>query len=170
MAKLKKLVSDDIESFLNKAIAHERMNVQLYAGMYSWLVNNGFNNAGEVLLKWSDEEMTHAHRIEEYIDDRNAKIIIPALEKPPVEYKSIMEMLIAIFDREVGTEDLYKVLQTKALREGDHPTYEFSTWFINEQKEEIVKARKLIDYANLVGEDNPMFNYFIEKEFEELLD
>jgi ferritin len=167
--KLEKLISDDIESFLNKAIQHERTNTQLYAGMYSWLVNSGFNNAGEVMLKWSDEEMTHAHKVEEYIDDRNACIIIPALEKPPCTFKSIMEVLMAIFDREVATEELYKVLQTKALREADHPTHTFATWFISEQKEEIVKIRKLIDYANLLGEGNPMLNYFIDQEFKELL-
>ena len=167
--KLKKLISDDIEGMLNKAIHHERTNVQLYAAMYSWLVENGFNNAGKVMLKWSDEEMTHSHKVEEYIDDRNACIVIPALDKPPCKYKGIMEVLMAIFDREVATEDLYKVLQTKALREGDHPTHTFATWFINEQKEEIVKIRKLIDYANLLGESNPMLNYFIDQEFKELL-
>ena len=167
--KLKKLISDDIESFLNKAIQHERTNVQLYAAMYSWLVENGFNNAGKVMLKWSDEEMGHSHKVEEYIDDRNGCIVIPALEKPVSKYKDIMEVLMAIFDREVATEDLYKVLQTKALREGDHPTHTFATWFINEQKEEIVKIRELIDYANLIGNSNPMLNYFIDQEFKELL-
>jgi ferritin len=55
------------------------------------------------------------------------------------------------------------------LREGDHPTHTFATWFISEQKEEIVKIRKLIDYANLLGESNPMLNYFIDQEFKELL-
>ena len=169
MSKLKKLISDDIEGFLNKAIQHERTNVQLYAAMYSWLVENGFNNAGKVMLKWSDEEMTHSHKVEEYIDDRNGCIVIPALEKPVSKYKDIMEVLMAIFDREVATEDLYKVLQTKALREGDHPTHTFATWFINEQKEEIVKIRELIDYANLIGNSNPMLNYFIDQEFKELL-
>ena len=167
--KLKKLISEDIESFLNKAIAHEYTNSHIYRGMYSWLVENGFNNAGEVLFKWGNEELGHAHKVEEFLDDRNACIIIPALEKPPCTFKGIMVVLMAIFDREVATEELYKVLQTKALREGDHPTHTFATWFISEQKEEIVKIRKLIDYANLLGESNPMLNYFIDQEFKELL-
>lgn len=166
--KLKKLISDDIESFLNKAVQHERTNVQLYSAMYSWLVENGFNTAGKALLKWSDEEMGHSHKVEEYIDDRNACIIIPALEKPPCKYKGIMEVLMAIFDREVATEELYKILQTKALREGDHPTHTFATWFISEQKEEIVRSREMIDYANLIGE-SPMRDYFIDQEFKKYL-
>jgi len=167
--KLKKLISDDIEGMLNKAVQHERTNVQLYAAMYSWLVENGFNNAGKALLKWSDEEMTHAHKVEEYVDDRNAKIIIPALDKPQTEFKNIMEVLMLTFEREVGTEEVYKVLSTKSLREGDRPTFSFCEWFINEQREEIVKIRKIIDYANLLGENNPMLNYFIDQEFSELL-
>lgn len=169
MIKVKKLVSDDIEGMLNKAIQHESTNTQIYLGMYSWLVCNGFNNAGEVMLKWANEETGHSDKVKEYIDDRNAKIIIPALEKPVNEFKSIVEVMTIIFNREVATEDLYKVLQTKALREGDHPTHEFATWFISEQKEEIVKIRKLIDYANLIGELNPNLPYFMDKEFKELL-
>jgi ferritin len=167
--KLKKLISDDIESFLNKAIQHERTNTQLYAAMYSWLVENGFNNAGDVMLKWSDEEMTHSHKVEEYIDDRNGCIVIPALEKPPCTFKGIMELLMAVFDREVATEELYKVLCTKCLREGDHPTYLFSQEIVKEQREELVKVRKLIDYANLLGESNPLLNYFIDQEFKGML-
>lgn len=169
MEKLKKLISDDIESFLNKAIQHERTNVQLYAAMYGWLVENGFNNAGKVLLKWSDEEMTHSHKVSEYIDDRNACIVIPALEKPVSKYKGIMEILMMIFEREVATEELYKVLCTKCLREGDHPTYLFSQEMLKEQEEEIVKIREIIDYAKLIGESNPMLNYFIDKVFKKYL-
>lgn len=168
MGKLRKLISDDIEGMLNKAIQHERTNVQLYAAMYSWLVENGFNNAGKVMLKWSDEEMTHSHKVEEYIDDRNGCIVIPALEKPPCTYKGIMEILMAIFNKEVATEELYKILQTKALREGDHPTHTFATWFINEQREEITRSRKMLDYATLLGE-SPMRDYFIDKEFEKYI-
>lgn len=165
---LKKLVSDDIEAMLNKAIAHEYANAHIYFGMYSWLVDNGFNNAGSVLKKWGEEEHGHAHKVEEYIDDRNAKIIIPPVDKPLVEYKNLNEMMTAIFNREVETENIYKIISTKALREGDHPTYEFSSWFINEQREEIVKIRNLIDYAALLG-DGCNVNYFMDLQFKELL-
>lgn len=167
--KLKKLVSEDIESFLNKAIAHEYTNAHIYFGVASWCVDKGFNNIGEVYFKWGEEEHTHAHKVEEYVDDRNAKIIIPALDKPQTEFKNIMEVLMLTFEREVGTEEIYKVLSTKSLREGDRPTFSFCEWFINEQREEIVKIRKIIDYANLLGENNPMLNYFIDQEFSELL-
>lgn len=169
MGKLKKLISDDIESFLNKAVAHEYANAHIYWGAYAWLVEKGFNNAGEVYKKWGDEESNHAHKVEEFIDDRNACIIIPAVDKPSMEFKNITEILTLTFDREVGTEDLYKMLCTKSLREGDHQTYLFSQDMLKEQVEEIVKIRKIVDYANLLGETNPMFNYFIDQEFKNLL-
>jgi len=81
MGKLKKLISDDIESFLNKAIAHELTNSQIYLGIYSWLSDNGINNGADVYKKWSVEETTHAHKIMEYLDDKNAKILIPKMNK-----------------------------------------------------------------------------------------
>ena len=166
--KLKKLISDDIESFLNKAVAHELTNTQIYLGIYSWLADNGINNGAEVYKKWAIEESTHAHKAMEYLDDKNAKIIIPALEKSKIEYKSIDEVLLATFDREVDTDDLYKLITTKCLREGDHTTATFVEWYLTEQIEEIRRSREIIDYSNLIGE-SPMRNYFIDQEFKKYL-
>lgn len=166
--KLKKLISDDIESFLNKAIQHELTNTHMYLGIYSWLSCNGINNGAEVYKKWATEETTHAHKVMEYLDDKNCKIVIPALEKACIEYKSIDEVLLTTFDREVSTDDLYKQIITKTLREGDHSTAAFLEWFTNEQIEEIKKSREMIDYATLIG-DTPMKSYFIDQEFKKYL-
>ena len=139
----------------NKAIAHELTNTQIYLGIYSWMADNGVNNGADVYKKWSAEETTHAHKLMEYLDDKNAKINIPSLDKPQMEYSSIDDVLVVTFNREVLTDDLYKQLTTKCLREGDHTTATFTEWFLNEQIEEIRKSREMVDYSNLIG-DTPV--------------
>ena len=169
MILLPKLISDEIEAMLNKAVLHEYTNGHIYFGMSSYFSKVGFNSAAEVLQNWGEEEHTHATKVKEYIDDRNGKIIIPALDKPLIEFTGMGEILTKVFEREVDTEKVYNILSAKALRDNDRPTFEFCTWFINEQREEIVKARKLIDSFNLIGEDNPNMKHFMEEEFKDLL-
>jgi len=168
MTKLPKLISDEMEGLLNKAVAHEYTNGQIYFGISSWMANVGFNQGAELFQKWGEEEHGHGEKVKEYIDDRNAKIVVPSLDKGVADFKDIPEILMKVFDREVETEKLYSMLATKALREGDFPTLEFTKWFTAEQREEIVKARKLVDKANLLG-GCQNFNYFMDEEFGELL-
>ena len=169
MKKLPVLLSDSIAAYLNKSIGVEMNSSHIYLGIASWMADNSFNAGSALYEKYSSEELKHAAKLREYIDDRNCQIVIPLVNKPDIEFAGIIEILQLTFDHEVKVENNYKLLSTMALREGDHTTYALSQWFLNEQIEEVAKVRKLCDYATLLGDKNPLLNYMMEKEFEELI-
>lgn len=167
MKKLPILISDSIAAYLNKSIGVEMNSSHIYLGIASWMADNSFNSGAELYEKYASEELKHAAKLREYIDDRNAQIIIPLVNKPDIEFDGIIEILQLTFDHECAVEKNYKILSTMALREGDHTTYDLSQWFLHEQVEEIRKTRILCDFATLLGDKNPLLNFMMEKEFKE---
>lgn len=169
MVKIKKLISEDIEAFLNRSIKIEMDSAQIYYGMSAWLAMEGFNAGAALYRKYGDEEQTHAKKIIDYLDDRNALIQIPLVDKPSTEFKNVIDVVSKSFDHEGVVENNYKILSAKCLREGDSTTFTLAQWFLHEQIEESVKFRELLDYINLIGEANENLNYYMEKQFKKRL-
>ena len=64
------------------------------------------------------------------------------------------------------TKAIYKVL-TLAKAEGDHATEDFLRFFVDEQKEEEVQFKRILDKIKLIG-GGPQSLYYIDKEFEKI--
>lgn len=168
MIKLPKLISDKIEEFLNASIKKEMDSAQIYYGMAAWLNTMGYDNGYQLFIKYGDEEIKHAHKIMDYLDNRNAKAVVPVVAKPNQEFSHCYDVIQAAYDHEVVVENNYKTLCSMAMREGDHTTYELGMYFIKEQFEEI---QKFLDLANVVNinKDNPNLPAVIEHMFKKHL-
>ena len=60
------------------------------------------------------------------------------------------------------------VISNVALKEGDHTTYNFISWYLNEQVEEIRKIRRLLEaYMNINKSEDMMLlmNDVFSKEY-----
>jgi len=129
MIKLPKLISDKIEEFLNASIKKEMDSAQIYYGMAAWLNTMGYDNGYQLFIKYGDEEIKHAHKIMDYLDNRNAKAVVPVVAKPNQEFSHCYDVIQAAYDHEVLVENNYKTLCSMAMREGDHTTYELGMFY-----------------------------------------
>ena len=168
MIKLDKLVSDKIEELLNTSIKKEYESAHMYYGMAMWLNKIGFDNGHKLFIKYGDEELTHAHKLEDYIDNRNGVAVIPVVIKPKQDYSECSDILKEAYDHEVAVENNYKTVSVAALREGDITTFNQMQWFVAEQVEELSKLLRFINIVN-INKDNPNLHYIIEKAFSESL-
>lgn len=168
MIKLPKLISDKIEEFLNSSIKKEMESATIYYGMAAWLNAKGYDNGYKLFIKYGDEEMKHAHKLMEYLDNRNCVAIVPVIAKPQQEFEMCYDLIEAAYLHEVAIENNYKTLSTMAIREGDHTTYHLAHDFLGEQVEEIEKFLELVNIIN-INENNPNLPAIIEEKFEDML-
>lgn len=140
-----KRISDELEEMLNIQIKRELDSSMIYLSMSDYLKYVGFPHAGELYKKYSDEELTHMHKIRDYLQDRNALPNTPGSETQEREYDSICEIFQKTYDHEVQVSKWLSEIATKALSVNDLTTYQFLNWFINEQIEEENKALYWID-------------------------
>ena len=166
--KFNKLISDEIEKLLNVSIKKEHQSVMIYYGMAAYLKVSKLEYGGKLFDKYASEELSHAEKLNKYIDDRNGKPAIMQIPEAPNSYSSLEELLWTIYNHEVDVEKNYMVISNVALKEGDHTTYNFISWYLNEQVEEIRKIRRLLEaYMNINKSEDMMLlmNDVFSKEY-----
>ncbi len=79
---------------------------------------------------------------------------MPALKKPPVEYKSVEEMFKEVLKHEQFVTASINEIVSLTLQEKDFNTHNFLLWFVMEQVQEEASAKAILDKLHLVGKNN----------------
>ena len=78
-----------VEKALNKQVEKEASSSQFYLSMASWAENQGLNGTAKFLYTHSDEERFHMLKLVKFINERGGTAIIPNVEAPQKNFKSI---------------------------------------------------------------------------------
>ena len=150
------ILSPTIETALNKQVAMEAAASQKYLAMACWADVAGLQGCARFLYSHSDEERMHMLKLVHYISDAGGKAITPMVEQPVLDYENIIQVSAAI-------DELVEI----CVQNKDKQTANFLQWYLDEQHEEEVLYRNLLDRIRLIGlQDRGL--YFIDKEVEDL--
>jgi ferritin len=64
-----------------------------YRALSNWCKGVGYEKAAEFFAKESEDELSHAKKIEQYLVDWNVVVMLPEIVEPKVEFKSLVEGL-----------------------------------------------------------------------------
>lgn len=142
-----------IETALNDQVLKEAFSSQFYLAMASWAENNGYVGTAKFLYTQSDEERFHMLKLVKFINERGGTAIIPALEKPPVEFKELINVFELLLEHEILVTESINELVDICLQEKDYTTQNFIQWYVSEQLEEEALARTVLDKLKLVDGD-----------------
>lgn len=143
-----------IEKLLNEQIKNEQSSSQFYLAMASWAENKGLNGTATFLYQHSDEERMHMLKLVKFINERGDVSVIPAVDKPKVNFSSLMDLFVSLLEHEVFVTKCINDIVGACLEERDYITHNFVQWFVSEQMEEEALARKVIDKLKIIGKDN----------------
>lgn len=142
-----------VEKVLNEQIIKESSSSQLYLSMASWAENEGYNGTAQFLYKHSDEERVHMLKLVKFINERGGVAKIPAIEKPPINFDSMLKIFESLLKHEIKvTESINNVVDV-CLKEKDYTTHNFIQWYVSEQLEEEALARNILDKLRMIGND-----------------
>lgn len=147
------MVTKKIEQALNKQIELEASSSQFYLAMASWAENQGLSGVAAFFYQHSDEERLHMLKLIKYLNERGGKAIIPALEQPPKDFKSLQYAFDNLLKHEIMVSNEINKLVDICLKEKDYTTHNFLQWYVSEQIEEEALARTILDKLNLIGND-----------------
>ncbi len=153
-SKLNSMLSKNIQTALNEQVKIEAQSSQIYLAMASWAeVQPGIDNITQFFYRHSDEERMHMMKLIHFINERGGMAVIPALEKPNQEFKSIKAAFKALYEHEVYVSNSINELVDLSLAEKDYATHNFLQWYVSEQIEEEALARTLNDKLELIGDE-----------------
>lgn len=157
------MLSKTIEQALNDQITYEFYSEYLYLAMAAYCDSIDLNGFSNWLLAQAEEEHLHALRLFKYVQDREGRVILGALEKPKSEYNNIEEVFQEVLNHErkvtARVTDIYEL----AVKEKDRPTQIEMEWFIKEQVEEEKNALDILKQIKWV-KDSPMGLFMLDQQ------
>ena len=147
------MLSERMQSVLNKQIRIEAESSQIYLAMASWSEVKGLEGVSQFMYSQSDEERLHMLKFFKYINERGGHAMVSELSAPALEFGSIKEMFETLFKHEIFVSQSINELVHISLEEKDYATHNFLQWYVAEQIEEEAQARTILDKINLIGDD-----------------
>ncbi len=143
----------EIERLLNDQIKYEAKASAQYLAMACWADTRGYNGIADFFYTQSEEERAHMTKLVKFINERSGIAVIPAIEKPRDDFKSLMDLFETFLSsEEFVTEKINNVI-FECLQHKDYNVHNFMQWYVAEQLEEEAVARTLLDKLKIIGDD-----------------
>jgi ferritin len=146
------MLSKQMQKSLNEQINHEISSAYLYLAMSVHSSSIGLPGFASWLRVQWQEELSHAMKLTEIVHDRGGRVTLQAVEKPPAEFKTPLDIFQQVLAHEQKVTALINRLYETALKENDYATQVEVQWFIKEQIEEEKNAVMILDQLKLAGE------------------
>ncbi|MCE4566472.1 ferritin [Maribellus sp. CM-23] len=152
------MLKEKMLSALNEQINAEQYSSLLYLSMSAWFQDKGLPGFANWMYVQYQEELTHANKFFNYVNERGGKVELKAIEQMPTEWSGIIEVYEATLQHEQHVTTLIDNLVDVALEQKDHATQSFLQWFVDEQVEEEANVKEILDTLKLInGQGNGIF-------------
>ena len=91
------MVSEKIAQLINEQIAHEQYAAQYYLSMSAWFSAKDLDGIANYFRVQSKEELMHADKMFDYLNDVGGEIIVGEIPKPPHVFDNAVDGSEAIF-------------------------------------------------------------------------
>ena len=147
------MLSKDVQTAINSQIKNEYYSSYLYLSMSAYSESLNYPGFAAWLRRQSEEELTHALRLFDYMIDREGRVVLDKIAKPPSEFGSLLEMFSQVYEHEKEVTGMINKLYEIAVAENDHATAVELQWFIQEQVEEEKSANDIVEKLKLAGDN-----------------
>jgi ferritin len=145
------VLSERMTGALNEQINKEIYSAYLYLSMSAHSTFVGLKGFANWFMVQYQEEMVHVMKIYDYINNQGGQVKLLAVEQPPTEFGSPLEMFEKTLEHEKFVTKCINDLVDLAIKEKDHASNIFLQWFVTEQIEEEANDNEIISKLKLVG-------------------
>jgi len=138
---------------LNRQVNAELYSSYLYLSMAAYFESINLKGFANWMKIQAQEEVTHAMKFFDYINERGGRVTLDTIKKPPAEWKSPLDVFENTYKHEVNVTKMINSLVDLAIREKDHATYNMLQWFVAEQVEEEASADAIRQQLKFIGKD-----------------
>jgi ferritin len=160
------MISDKIQKAFNDQINAELYSAYLYLSMAAYFESLNFQGFANWMKVQAQEEVVHAMKFFNHINDRNGRVTLKAIEKPSVAWKSLFDAFQKAYEHEQLVTGLINQLVVLAEKEKDYPANVFLQWFVEEQVEEEMSANIISEKLKLAG-DSPNVLFMLDSQLGE---
>lgn len=146
------MISKQMLEKLNYQINREIYSAYLYLSMSSYANFLGLKG----IANWFDhqvkEELEHARKFYDYVNDQGERVLTLAIEAPQTEFISIVDLFEKSLAHEKEVTKLINDLMDLAKTEKDFATESFLQYFVSEQVEEEASVNDILAKLKFIDE------------------
>ncbi|HWR39392.1 MAG TPA: ferritin, partial [Patescibacteria group bacterium] len=152
-----------VQKAINNQIQAEMFSAHLYLAMAGYTEGQNLKGFANWLRVQYQEETAHAFKFIDYLLSRGGKLELKAIDAPPVEFGTPVELFQKVLSHEQHVTDLINKLYEVAVAEKDLATQIFLQWFVTEQIEEEASATEILEKLKLIPEKSGAL-FYMDKE------
>ncbi|NMB61425.1 MAG: ferritin [Chloroflexi bacterium] len=154
------MFSKTLAKEMNLQIMHEMYSAYLYLSMASHFEINSLKGFAHWMKVQAEEELEHAMKFYEYINDRGEKVNLEQINQPPLEFGTVEEIFKMVLEHEQEVTARINLLYDIAVRDKDFASQSFLNWFVDEQVEEEKNASEILETLKMIGDKgNTLFMF-----------
>ena len=149
------MISKKVLDAINEQIREEFDSGYAYLSMSAFCETANLPGFAKWLRMQAQEEAMHALKFFDFVNDRGGKVALGAIDAPPSEFKSPLDVMQQAQGNERRVTGLINRLYELAVKENDYPAQVLLQWFITEQVEEEKNAGLIVEQLRMIGGDGP---------------
>jgi ferritin len=142
-----------VQAAVNEQIKHELSSAYVYLSMSAHFDAENLPGFARWMRVQAQEELGHAMRLFDYVNQRGGRVILQAVEQPPHEFSSPLHIFEQALEHETKVTQLIEELYETAVQHKDYATQVEVQWFITEQVEEENSASLIVDQLKMAGDN-----------------
>ena len=146
------MLNSKIQDAFNGQLNAETFSSYLYLSMSAYFDSQNLAGMSSWMRVQAQEELTHAVKFYDYINERGGRVVLKAVDAPETEWDSPLAAFEHVYAHEQKVTGLINDLVDLALAERDHATHIFLQWFVSEQVEEEDSANEVVQKIKLMGD------------------
>ena len=148
------MLSKAMQHAINEQINAELTSAYLYLSMSAYCSAANWTGSGRWMRLQSQEELSHAIKLFDYVIDRGGHATLRSLSQPPTEFKSLHTIFQQVLGHEQEVTKKIHQLYELAVKENDYATQVMLQWFITEQVEEEKTVSEILAQLKMIGEQS----------------
>ncbi|MBS0001185.1 MAG: ferritin [Cyclobacteriaceae bacterium] len=150
---LNRSITPETEDLLNKQIMMEGMSSAHYLSMASWCDMKGYTHSAQFLYNHSEEERMHMLKLFHYVNDAGGHAIQPGISNIKHKFNTLREVFEDVLSHEINVTKSINQIVDHCFNVKDFATMNFMQWYVAEQREEELIARRALELFKIIGEE-----------------
>jgi ferritin len=146
------MLSKNLQDAMNEQIKNELYSAYLYLSMSAYCEAANLPGFAHWMRVQAQEEEAHAMKFYDFIYERGGRVVLQAIDQPPVEFPSPLAVFEQTLEHEQKVTAMIHDLYTLAVEEKDYASQAFLQWFVTEQVEEEASASQILETLKMIGD------------------
>lgn len=147
------MIPKELEKAFNEQIKKELESAYLYLSMAAYFEHENLEGMAHWMKKQAEEEVGHAMKFFEHINERGGRVELYALAEPKKDWSSPLDVFKHTYEHEQKVTASINSLVELAKKLNDNAALVFLNWFVNEQVEEEANAQKIVALLERIGDN-----------------